>query len=51
MNGKMTAKKWEKTAADKKADASWRAWQEGSKRIWLPTARESPAYNKRNGKK
>ena len=31
MNGKMTAKKWEKTAADKKADASARAWQKGPK--------------------
>lgn len=51
MNGKMTAKKWEKTAADKKADASGAHGKEGSKKDLAADRKGIAAYNKRNGKK
>ena len=50
MNGKMTAKKWEKTAADKKADASGARMAKGPKDL-AADRKGIAAYNKRNGKK
>lgn len=46
---KMTMKKWEKSSADKKADASGRFGKEGSKREQAHDRREIAKINKKRG--